>query len=439
MKEAKAVDGGREILDAGVEMHHLCRQLWPICRSITGEGVRRTLAILRESLPELCVRELPTGTRCFDWTIPPEWNVREAWIEGPDGKRVVDFADHNLHLVSYSVPVDAELELEVLEEHLHSLPEQPDAIPYVTSYYRESWGFCLSHRRREQLRPGRYRVFIDSELKPGVLNYGELLLSGSSDREVLLSTYICHPSMANNELSGPVVTTHLARWLAGRARRLSYRILFLPETIGAIAYLSRHLEQLQEKVLAGYVITCVGDERAWSFLPSRGGDSLADRAARHVLEHLHPGYVHYSFLDRGSDERQYCSPGVDLPVASVMRSKYGTYPEYHTSLDDLDLVTPTGLGESWMTYRRILECLEANRILRATTPCEPQLGRHGLFPERGTRTHLPAVRTLINLLAYSDGRNDLLSIAETIGVPAWELQPAVETLREKGLLEEVAA
>lgn len=430
-------DEFQDPLLAGDGMHALCRRLWPICRSISGDGVRQTLAILGEYLPDLKITEVPSGSRCFDWTIPPEWNIRSAWIEGPDGRRIVDFADNNLHVVSYSTPIDVELPLDELQPHLHSLPEQPEAIPYVTSYYQENWGFCLSDRQRQALVPGRYRAHIDSELKPGSLSYGELRLPGERPEEVLLSTYICHPSMANNELSGPAVTTWLARWLASLDRRLSYRVLFLPETIGAIAYLSRHLEEMKQRVVAGYVITCVGDERAWSYLPSRAGDTLADRAALHVLNHLQHDFTHYSYLDRGSDERQYCSPGVDLPVASLMRSKYGTYTEYHTSLDDLELVTPTGLGGAYEALRRCLECLEANRVLRATTPCEPQLGRHGLFPPRGTRGRLPGVRTLLNLLAYCDGKHDLLEIAGIIGEPAWTLGEAAETLKTKGLLEDL--
>ena len=327
-----------KLLNNGEKMFALMQELWPICRSITGAGVRETLTIISKQLPEMVTYEIPTGTPCFDWEVPKEWAISDAFIIDPNGRKIVNFSDTNLHVVNYSIPIDIELDLEELETHLHSLPEQPDAVPYVTSYYNETWGFCISHKLRKSLIPGRYKVRIDSELKVGKLTYGEVLLPGSSSKEILISTYMCHPSMANNELSGPCLTTQLATWLKTIDRQYSYRIVFVPETIGAVCYISRNLKQLKENVVAGYVVTCVGDERAWSFMPSRNGVTLSDHAARHVLKHVAPDFTEYSFLERGSDERQYCSPGVDLPISSVMRSKYATYPEYHTSLDNLDLV-----------------------------------------------------------------------------------------------------
>lgn len=424
--------------EVGRRMHQWATELFPICRSLTGEGVRRTLTFLAERLPGLAVHEVASGTVAFDWTVPEEWSVDEAWIEDSSGRRIVDFADHNLHLMGYSEPVDVELSLDELQQHLYSLPEQPEAIPYVTSYYQRRWGFCLADRVRRELEPGTYRAVVRSRLEPGHLTYGELLLPGTEPSEVLLSTYVCHPSMANNELSGPVVTAALGQWLESLPdRRHSYRLVFVPETLGSIVYLSRHLDELRRRTIAGFVVTCVGDERAYSFLPSRRGDTLADRTARHVLGQRTGGYQAYSFLDRGSDERQYCSPGVDLPVASVMRSKYGEYPEYHTSLDDLSLITPAGLAGAYGVLRECLEVLEANRIYRAVQPCEPQLGKRGLYPTLSRRDSAREVRTMMNLLAYADGEADLLGIAETIGAPARELAPIAGRLLEAGVLEVV--
>lgn len=422
----------------GQEMFELVKRLFPICRSITGEGVRETLRVLSGVVPEMKVMEIPSGTQCFDWTIPDEWNIRDAYIEDESGHRVIDFRKNNLHVVGYSVPVRTELSLEDLESHLHSLPEQPEAIPYVTSYYKPYWGFCLSHNLRTQLKKGKYRVVIDSTLKPGSLTFAEVLISGKTRDEIFLSSYVCHPSMANNELSGPVVTAYLAKWLLEKTNHYTYRIVLVPETIGAIAYLSRNFEDMKSHVRAGFQITCVGDDRTFSFVPSRRGNTLSDRVARHVLQYEVGEYKSYSFLNRGSDERQYCSPRVDLPVASICRSKYGTYPEYHTSLDDLSVVSPAGFEGSLQVYQKCLNVLENNFRYRLTTYGEPQLGKRGLRPTLGSQKHYVAdVMTISNFLAYCDGELDLIDIAEQINKPALELLPWVGKFLELGLIEKV--
>jgi aminopeptidase-like protein len=419
----------------GEDIHALARRLWPINRSLTGAGLRQTLAVIKEICPALTLHDVPSGARAFDWTVPEEWEISAARLIGPDGRTVVDFAENNLHVVGYSRGVDETLSLDDLQPHLHSLPEQPSAIPYVTSYYADRWGFCLPHAQRERLRPGRYRALIEARKFPGALTYGELILPGASAQEIFLSTYVCHPSMANNELSGPCVTAHLARWLASAPRRYTYRIVFIPETIGSIVYLSRHLDHLKANVFAGFNITCVGDERGYSYLPSRAGDTPSDRAARHVLKHIDAKHRRYSWLDRGSDERQYCAPGVDLPIATIMRSKYGEYPEYHTSLDDLDnVVTPVGLQGGYEALRRAIEALERDCAPRATTLCEPQLGKRGLYPTLSTKSSGASVRTMMNLLSLADGGTGLIDIAERCGVPVWDLYGPLDALVEHGLL-----
>lgn len=417
----------------GQQAHDLARKLWPINRSLTGDGVRETLSKLAEDLPGLTAHSVPSGSAAFDWIVPKEWCVRQAYLITPSGDRICDFAVNNLHLVGYSQGTMTTLPLTELQAHLHSLPDQPDAIPYVTSYYGENWGFCLTHRQRETLEDGDYQVVIDADHFDGELTYADLVLPGESDEEVMFSTYICHPSMANNELSGPVVAHALAKLMQEQTtRRYTYRFVFVPETIGALVYLSRNLDHMKAKTKAGFVLTCVGDERARSYLPSRAGDTLADRVALTALRDI--PHDRYSFLDRGSDERQYCAPGIDLPVCSVMNSKYGTFSEYHTSLDDLEFVTATGLSHAIATHRQMIGILEANTYPRITVLGEPQLGRRGLYSNLSKVGSADGMRNMLNLIAYADGKSDLIDLARQIDAPFDEVARLAYTLANHDLM-----
>lgn len=418
-------------------MYELLKKIFPICRSITGKGVRETLNILKEECQLLNIYEIPSGTPVFDWTIPDEWNINDAWIKNSKGEKIIDFKENNLHVVGYSTPIHKKVNLEELLKIVYTLPEQPDAIPYITSYYKERYGFCMSENQKKAIVDDEYEIFIDSELKPGSLTYGEIIIPGQCTKEIFLSTYICHPSMANNECSGPVVAINLAKWLMNRQNKYTYRIVFAPETIGSITYLSKNLKVLKENVIAGYILTCVGDNRCYSYLASRYGNTLADRAALSILKNYAPDYVHYSYLDRGSDERQYCSPGVDLPVCSVMRTKYGVYPEYHTSLDNLDLVNEEGLRGTFELYKKIITAIENNAKYKINTPCEPQLGKRGLYPTLSTKQSGKQVRNLMNVITYLDGTNDIFDISEITKVSVDEVIEHIQKLKSAGLLEEV--
>jgi aminopeptidase-like protein len=425
-------------MDIGKKMYSWAADLFGINRSITGDGVRETLAYFSNLIPAIKIQSIPSGTKVFDWTIPDEWSINSAYIEDEFGKRIVDFNENNLHVVGYSIPVDCLIDLEELKEHIHSIPEQPDAIPYVTSYYSRTWGFCMSDNLKRSLKPGKYKVFIDSKIYPGFLNFGELIIPGETKKEVLISTYICHPSMANNELSGPVVTTALSQWLLTlKKTKYTYRIIFIPETIGSITYLSMNLKYLKKHTVAGFVVTCIGDNLTYSFMPSRRGDTLADRAALHTLKNNVKEFTEYSFLERGSDERQYCSPGVDLPVCSIMRSKYGTYPEYHTSHDDLSFISPEGLKGGFEILKKTIQAIEFNSYYLNLSICEPQLGKRGLYPNTSTKETFYKTRRMMNFLAYADGKIDLIDLANQIDEDIADLYPLVGDLISSKLIKKI--
>ena len=413
----------------------LAERLFPICRSLTGDGVRSTLAVLRERIP-LEVREVATGTPVLDWTVPREWNIADAWIEGPRGDRVVDFRDSNLHVVGYSAPVRSRMSLAELRPRLHTLPDRPDWIPYRTSYWHETWGFCLQHSRLEGLEEGEYEVCIDSTLEDGHLTYGELVLEGESEEEVLISTHVCHPSLANDNLSGIVVATALAERLAQARRRLSYRFLFVPGTIGPITWLALN-EQAVGRVRAGLVLTLLGGPGDFVYKRSRRGDTPTDRAVAHVLG---PSGEVRDFEPIGYDERQYCSPGFDLPVGRLTRTPHGEFPEYHTSADDLSLIAPERLEEALDTVEAILNLLDENAAYVNLSPKgEPQLGRRGLFGSLGggaegrEREH-----ALLWVLSLSDGDHTLLDVAERSGLSFAAVRSAADALLEHGLLAEAS-
>ena len=416
------------------EMYDWAVDLFPINRSLTGDGVRKTLNYIKDIIPEMNIFEVPSGTKCFDWIIPKEWNCDDGYIIDPDGNKICDFKNNNLHVVGYSTPIDKEINYEELVEHLYHIEDQPTAIPYITSYYSERWGFCLSFNAFQKLKKGTYKVKISSELKDGNLTYGEVKLKGESEKEIFLSTYVCHPSMANNELSGPVVTTALVNFVKLiKNRKYSYRIVFIPETIGSITYISRNIDEMKKNIIAGFNISCIGDDRSYSYLSTRYGNTLSDKVSKHILKNI--DYVEYSFLDRGSDERQYCSPGVDLPIATICRTKYGAYPEYHTSLDDLTVISPNGLYGGYDKLKKAIELLENNNYYKVNVLCEPQLGKRGLYPTISTKTSGAIVKNMMNFIAYADGNNDLIDIANIIGVQAEELFEIVEKMKKAELIE----
>jgi aminopeptidase-like protein len=420
----------------GQELHRFAAELYPICRSITGNGIRQTLGLIRQRIP-LQTFEVPTDTPVFDWIVPKEWNIRDAYIRRPGGARVVDFQQCNLHVMNYSSPVHAVLPLKEIKTHLHTIPEHPDWIPYRTSYYKEDWGFCLSHRQMLALEDGDYEICIDSTLENGHLTYGECYMPGKSSDEVLISCHACHPSLANDNLSGLTVATFLAQFLAGRDLRYSYRFLFVPGTIGAITWLARNRETAV-RIRHGLVLTCIGDAGGFHYKKSRRGSAEIDRAAACILRDCGEPSEILEFSPYGYDERQYCSPGFNLAVGCLMRSVWGTFPEYHTSADNLEFIRPHQLAKSLQVCTAIVDVLENNRRYRNLNPyCEPQLGRRNLYRSTGGEGPGLEISARLWVLNLSDGEHSLLDIAERSRIPFSAISDAAQLLYQSGLLATV--
>ena len=397
--------------------------LFPICRSIAGKGIRKTLFIIKQQFPKLKIRSISSGTRVFDWTVPKEWNVSDAYILDSNNKKIVDFKKNNLHLIGYSVPINKFISKSELFKHLHTLKDNPVAIPYITSYYKRYWGFCINYKdynyiKRNYTKDERFKVVIKSELKEGFLRYGELVIKGKSSQEILISTYLCHPSMANNELSGPIVSMCLIDYFSSvKNLKKTLRFIFIPETIGSIAYLNKNLLKLKKNIIGGYNLTCMGDEGLHSCMFSKYKNSKSDQCLIEAYKKLNLKYKIYSFLDRGSDERQYNSVGIDLPIASIFRSKYGTYPEYHTSLDDFNFVTKKGITESTKVARKAIEILSGKIFPKNLILCEPFMTKRNLYPTLSRYNNkTKGLANIMNFLQYADGKNDLWDISALINI-----------------------
>ncbi len=432
MQVNSEIDDPRQL---GLDLYRLMSDLYPICRSITGDGVRKTLYILQQYIP-LEIHEVPTGTKVFDWTVPKEWNIRDAYVKNDRGEKVIDFQVSNLHLLNYSTPIHQRMPLSTLTEHLFSLPEHPDWIPYRTAYYQEAWGFCLSHHALEQLEDGEYEVCIDSSLAAGHLTYGEYYLPGETAEEVLLSCHVCHPSLCNDNLSGIVLATFLAKQLGSLPRRYSYRFVFVPGTIGSITWLALNADRT-DRIAHGLVISGVGDAGTMTYKKSRRGNAQIDRIVAHVLQHAGKPYSIQEFSPYGYDERQYCSPGFNLPVGRLGRTPFGKYPEYHTSADNLDFVKPEALADSLNIYAAAIEIIERDLTYLNTNPyCEPQLGKRGLYKMYGgMQTSEDERMALLWVLNLSDGQHSLLDIAERSGIDFQIISKAADALAQHDLLQ----
>jgi aminopeptidase-like protein len=433
-EELRALVEGLDVKALGESLSATIAELYPICRSITGDGLRASLRILQRTAP-LTLHEVPSGTAVFDWVVPREWNLKRARLTGPDGTVLVDTAASSLHVLNYSVPFQGSVSLEELDKHLYSLPEAPTLIPYRTSYYQDAWGFCLSHAERERLRPGNYQVQIETTLANGSLTYGELVVPGQEETEVLVSTHCCHPSLANDNCAGMAMCATLARMLSGLKPRYTYRFLFVPGTVGAITWLARN-EEKARRIAHGLVAACVGDKGRLTYKRSRQGAAVVDRAALHVLQHTGEDFEVRDFTPYGYDERQYCSPGFNLAVGSLTRTPYGEYPEYHTSADNLSLVQGEKVVDTLRRYLEVFEVLEGNRVYTNLSPkCEPQLGKRGLYGTVGGKSHAQARQmAMLWVLNQSDGTKALLDIAERSKLPFPQVREAARALEGAGLL-----
>ena len=414
-----------------------CKDLYKIPRSLTGKGVNESLEYIQNYIP-IEIKKVKSGTKVFDWTVPPEWNIYDAYVlDIKSNKKVIDFKKHNLHLMGYSIPINEIMSYDQLKNNLYYLKDQPNAIPYVTSYYKRRWGFCLSYNDFKSLdKKSKYKVVVNSELdENGHLTYGEFKIKGKVDEEIFFSSYICHPQMVNNELSGPSVFTGIANYYISRENHYSKRFVLIPETIGSLVYLNSNLSNMKNRIIAGFNISCVGDERMWGYLPSRNGDTLTDKLVKFVFKDLGIDYKQFCWYeDRGSDERQYCMPGIDLPVVNVTRSKWDEYEEYHTSLDNFDLVTKKGLDESLDFYLKCVEVLENNRKFKLKVLGEPQLGKRGLYPTISDKDTWIKVKNLCNVISMCDGQNDLIDICEFLNISFKECHEIIDNLKEGGLI-----
>ena len=416
-------------------MIKLAKKFFKIHRSITGEGVRKSLNLLKKEIPSLKIKKIKSGKKIFDWKVPSEWNIKNAYIKDENDKKIIDFKNNNLHVVNYSFPVNKTISKKELYNHLNYLKNKPNAIPYLTSYYKKYWGFCVSFRDfKSKFKGNNFKVFIDSNFNSkGFMNYGELIIKGRSKKEILIHTYICHPSMANNETSGPIVCTYLAKYFKKRKNYYTYRFIFTPETVGAIAYINKNLKNLIKNIIGGYVITCVGDNKHFSFLESKN-KSISNRVAEKTFKELNIRYKKYSFLKRGSDERQYNAPGIDLPIGAIMRSKPGTFKEYHTSKDDFNLVTKDGLEKSFETIKKVLINFDNEIIPLSKYICEPFLTKRDLYPTLSTGKISKKIEKIIDFLMFCDGKNALDDIAHNIKIDKKKTTEIFNLLKSKKLI-----